>query len=88
MTELFHLAQYSLASSTSLQMARFHSYVFTQIIQSTNSKGYMDPDVIAALPTIAKLKGRLGGTAVERLPSAQGMILALWDRAPYQAPPL
>ena len=32
--------------------------------------------------------GRLGGTAVGRLPSAQGVILALWDRAPHQAPPL
>ena len=30
--------------------------------------------------------GRLGGTAVKRLPLAQGMILALWDRAPHQAP--
>ena len=28
---------------------------------------------------------RLGGTAVERLPSAQGVIPALWDRAPRQA---
>ena len=28
------------------------------------------------------LMGRLGGTAVERLPSAQGVILAFWDRAP------
>ena len=48
----------------------------------------MDPNVMAALPTIAKLKGHLCGTAVERLPSAQGVILALWDRAPHQAPPL
>ena len=30
--------------------------------------------------------GRLGGTAVKHLPSAQGVIPALWDRAPYQAP--
>ena len=29
--------------------------------------------------------GRLGGTAVKRLPSAQGVIPALWDRAPHQA---
>ena len=29
--------------------------------------------------------GRLGGTAVGRLPSAQGAIPALWDRAPHQA---
>ena len=33
-------------------------------------------------------EGRLGGTAVKRLPSAQGVILALWDRAPQQAVPL
>ena len=33
-------------------------------------------------------QGRLGGTAVKRLPSAQGVIPALWDRAPRQAPPL
>ena len=32
--------------------------------------------------------GRLGGTAAKRLPSAQGVIPALWDRAPHQAPPL
>ena len=31
-------------------------------------------------------QGRLGGTAVKRLPSAQGVIPALWDRAPHQAP--
>ena len=31
-------------------------------------------------------QGRLGGTVVKRLPSAQGMILAFWDRAPHQAP--
>ena len=29
--------------------------------------------------------GRLGGTAVKHLPSAQGVIPALWDRAPHQA---
>ena len=29
--------------------------------------------------------GRLGGTAVGRLPSAQGVIPALRDRAPHQA---
>uniref|UniRef100_A0A452UTG5 Retinol dehydrogenase 16 n=1 Tax=Ursus maritimus TaxID=29073 RepID=A0A452UTG5_URSMA len=32
-----------------------------------------------------KNQGRLGGTAVKRLPSAQGVIPALWDRAPHQA---
>ena len=26
--------------------------------------------------------GRLGGEVVKRLPSAQGVILAFWDRAP------
>ena len=31
-------------------------------------------------------QGRLGGTAVRRLPSAQDVIPALWDRAPRQAP--
>ena len=30
-------------------------------------------------------EGRLGGTAVKRLPSAQGVIPALWDRDPHQA---
>ena len=30
------------------------------------------------------LLGRLGGTVVERLPSAQGVIPALWDQAPRQ----
>ena len=32
--------------------------------------------------------GRLGGAVVKRLPSAQGVIPALWDRAPHRAPPL
>ena len=30
--------------------------------------------------------GRLGGAAVKRLPSAQGVIPTLWDRAPHHAP--
>ena len=29
--------------------------------------------------------GRLGGTAVRHLPSAQGVIPAFWDRTPHQA---
>ena len=29
--------------------------------------------------------GRLGGSVVEPLPSAQGMILESWDRVPHQA---
>ena len=33
-------------------------------------------------------EGRLGGTAVKRLPSAQGVVPALRDRAPHQALPL
>ena len=33
---------------------------------------------------IYSVLGRLGGTAVKRLPSAQGVIPALWDRAPRQ----
>ena len=36
----------------------------------------------------SKIEGRLGGTAVKRLPSAQGVIPALRDRAPHRAPPL
>ena len=34
------------------------------------------------------MEGRLGGTAVGHLPSAQGVIPGSWDRAPHQAPPL
>ena len=30
--------------------------------------------------------GRLGGSAVERLPSTQGEILEFWDRVPHRAP--
>ena len=30
--------------------------------------------------------GQLGGSAVERLPSAQGVIPESWDRIPHQAP--
>ena len=32
------------------------------------------------------LEGRLGGSAVEHLPSAQGVILEFQDRVPRQAP--
>ena len=32
--------------------------------------------------------GRLGSTVVKCLPSAQGMIPALWDRVPHRAPQL
>ena len=31
--------------------------------------------------------GHLGGSVVERLPSALGMILGSWDRVLHQAPP-
>ena len=31
-------------------------------------------------------RGHLGGSVVERLPSAQGVILGSWDRVPQQAP--
>ena len=31
-------------------------------------------------------QGRLGGSVVERLPSAQVVILGSWDRVPHQAP--
>ena len=34
------------------------------------------------------LVGRLGGSVIKRLPLAQGVIPAFWDRAPYQAPSL
>ena len=32
------------------------------------------------------VKGCLGGSADEHLPSAQGMIPGPWDRVPHQAP--
>ena len=32
------------------------------------------------------LLGRLGGSAVELLPLAQGVILGTWDEDPHQAP--
>ena len=35
-----------------------------------------------------KIEGHLGGTMVKCLPSAQGVIPVLWDRAPHQASPL
>ena len=31
-------------------------------------------------------EGRLGGSVVERLPSAEGVILEFWDRVPPWAP--
>ena len=33
-----------------------------------------------------KHEGCLGGSAVEHLPLAQGVILESWDRVPHQAP--
>ena len=33
-----------------------------------------------------KKKGRLGGSAVKCLPSAQGVILESWDQVPHRAP--
>ena len=35
---------------------------------------------------IVKNVGRLGGSVVEHLPLAQGMILESWDRVPHWAP--
>ena len=32
------------------------------------------------------LEGHLGGSVVEHLPSAQGVIPGSWDRVPHQAP--
>ena len=32
------------------------------------------------------VRGCLGGSAVEHLPSAQGVILETWDRVPHRAP--
>ena len=32
------------------------------------------------------MEGSLGGSVVERLPSAQGVILGSWDRVLHQAP--
>ena len=34
----------------------------------------------------SKVVGYLGGSVIEHLPSAQGMILGLWDRVPHWAP--
>ena len=46
----------------------------------------------ASLKRIEKSKiqtlGRLGGAVIKRLPLAQDVIPALWDRGPHQAPPL
>ena len=35
---------------------------------------------------LAIKRGALGGSVVERLPSAQGGILESWDQVPYWAP--
>ena len=45
------------------------------------------PPVIISLFSIVKsLLGRLGGAVIKRLPSAQGVIPAFWDRAPHRDP--
>ena len=49
------------------------------IEQFSNVAGYK----VNAQKSVA---GRLGGTVVKHLPSAQGVIPALRDRAPHQAP--
>ena len=45
---------------------------------------------LLSLPKVKKFsiekEGRLDGSAVERLPLAQGVILGFWDRVPHQAP--
>ncbi|XP_034860470.1 60S ribosomal protein L10a-like [Mirounga leonina] len=40
----------------------------------------------AFLASESVIKGRLGGSVVKRLPSAQVMIRGSWDRAPHPAP--
>ena len=47
-----------------------------------------DPKILV-LGTFSKAiteQGRLGGSVVERLPSAQVVILRSWDRVPHWAP--
>ena len=39
-----------------------------------------------SLAKMLLLKGSLGGSVVEYLPLAQGMILESWDGVPHQAP--
>ena len=38
------------------------------------------------IPILKRFLGCLGGPAVERLPSTQGMILEYWDLVPHWAP--
>ena len=43
-------------------------------------------EVLECSGQILGLKGHLGGSVVERLPLAQGMILGSWDQVPHWAP--
>ena len=44
-----------------------------------------DVYAIQTLPSNCKFLGHLSGSAVERLPLAQGMILESWNRVPHRA---
>ena len=47
---------------------------------------YLVLDGFAPLIIKPGFQGHLGGSAVERLPLAQGAILESWDRVPHWAP--
>ena len=50
-----------------------------------NKKSSSDPTPVSAILNNQD-KGHLGGSAVEHLPSAQGVILGSWDQVPHQTP--
>ena len=46
------------------------------------------PSACVLSQKISKVLGRLGGSVVKSMPSAQDVIPESWDRAPHQTPPL
>ena len=66
-------------SDSHMQVGNFHCVVLSHWIF------FSGPKSSRALKDV-KLQGSLGGSAVEHLPSAQGMILETWDQVLYRAP--
>ena len=60
-----------------------------RIVGSLNNKSasfLLSAMLVQLLKTKTKHMGHLGGSVVERLPLAQGMIPGSWDQVPHRAP--
>ena len=92
-----HEAQQTWRGCNSLQnphsylfLSRWHSLTKTEFGKQQPSWGSFDLGKLVFLHSKLEWKnpklGHLGGSAVERLPSAQGVILGSWDWVPHRVP--